>query len=437
MRHGMRISVGLVAATIVAGGCTSPVAESGTRVVMGDSGVPVSAGSSTSVSSATGQRRTMGDASNVRGVRPARTSIETPADVDISSALAIGAEIFRDELTRTTVQEDALLVLDQAVFHPDPLLRANALEALQAAPSRVEGYAVAGLADANAGVRSVAAMTIGQLKLRDSAVKARALLNDPEPRVRASAVYALVMNGYEAERQVLGDLLVHPNPKVRSHSAFVLGELGESSASLMLRDVLRQRLPGNRIEQRIFEVQVNEALAKLGDSGAVAALRAALYPSEVEDLEVSVLAMQALGEIGDRDEVAIGELVRVIEYVTPGSPQGNSPVPNWYRTDPDQQEFVYPPEVRLSAAAALARMGYTDGIYVCRQFIADSDEAVRSQVAYTLGQMSPQRVIGAERDRRHQARREAAGRLKLMLEDPSGLVRIHAAAAILELIGQG
>jgi HEAT repeat protein len=256
-------------------------------------------------------------------------------------------------------------------------------------------------------------MTVGELRLRDSLAQVRPLLNDPDESVRIAAVFALAENAAPVNRDPLAQALMSGPMRARSQAAFILGELGDESAIPLLRDAAR-RLGGTQAEmfsaaqRRILRLQIAEALARLGESDALHTLRAALYPSSPDEFEATALAIQILGRLKDEDSVA--QLIQLVEYTTPDSPRG---------ADVMHRIYVYPPEVRLAAASSLAEMGYPDGAYVGRQYEQSPDEALRAQVAFLYG------VIAGP---------DEVARLQAMLDDPSILVRIQAAAGVLRAL---
>lgn len=341
---------------------------------------------------------------------PAREGAVSPRPVPVSVG---GGAAQQTAIARSSLRERSIALLEESAFDPWALARANALEGLQAAPSRAEPIARAALVDENLGVRFVGAMTIGELRLRGAAAQVRPLLRDPDESVRIAAVYALVANGEEADRDPLARALMEGPMRARSQAAFILGELGDASAIPLLRDAAR-RLGGVEAEsfssaqRRILRLQIAEALARLGESDVLHTLRAALYPATPDEFETAALAIQILGRLGDEDSAA--QLIQLVEYTSPDSPR---------TTDPMRRVYVYPAEVRVAAATALARMGFGDGAYVGRQYEGSEDEALRAQVAFLYG------AVGGP---------EEVERLRVMLDDPSILVRIAAAAAVLEAL---
>lgn len=298
------------------------------------------------------------------------------------------------------VREHAIQALVSLASHERPEVRANAIEGLAPVASRVESVVRAGLADRNAGVRSVSAMVVGRAQLGRAAQAARPLLSDRWPQTQASAIYALQRNGIEVDPSPLaGMLLGADDPRVRAQAAFVLGELGEASAAPMLREAIRQEMPRvGDVQRRVMRLQMAEALIKLGDDTPLSMVRASLYPSRPEELEATALAVQVLGEVGDRG--AIDQLI-------------------YLSGEQADEARTMPAEVRLSVAQSLAKMGLRDGTFLADEFVGSEIDAVRSQAASVYG------LAG------NRAHLEALGRLA---EDASAVVRVSAWSAVLELV---
>lgn len=321
-----------------------------------------------------------------------------------------------ERVARSSMREQALQMLADGAVSNDPLVRANSIEGLQAAPTRAESAARAGLSDENAGVRFVAAMTVGMLTLKDSGPFLEPLLDDRDPRVRAAAMYALTRLGKPVDLSPLAQLLEDPDPRFRAEAARVLGEIGNPSAIPMLRTAAARSTrsssssegEGRYQHERLFQLQVAEALAKLGDAGASDSVRAALYPAAREGFESAALAAQILGNI--KDSKAVGQLVELIEQTAPGT-----------RTheDPRKNTFVQPAEVRLAAARSLALMGYPGGMYVADMYQRDPNPALRAQAAFVYGAGASETGLTG---------------LRSLMEDTVPMVRTAAAAATLRLI---
>ncbi len=337
-------------------------------------------------------------------------------------------------ITRSTLRESAIELLETAAFEDSPLLRANALEALQPVPNRVEPLTRAALTDPNAGVRFASLMTIGKLNLQGSRQFVGPLLDDPDPRVRMAAIYALHRLGERVDQTPLATHLLSGDSTIRAQAAFILGEIGNPSAIPLLRDTAapprtsggngsasgRPQGEPRRIDQTLFRLQVAEALIKLGDERVRHVLHSALYPAVRDDLEAAVLAAQILGEL--RDDTAIRQLVELIEQTTPESPD---------TTDPRRKIFIQPIELRLAAATAVAKMGDTGGVYVADLALSSDNPAVRSQACFLYSAAALARDRGP---RGREARRLDMAKLEHLMQDPSPIVQISAAAGLLRVL---
>lgn len=287
-------------------------------------------------------------------------------------------------------------MLEAAAAAEHPAIRANALEGLESEPARLAGVLATALRDSNMGVRSVAAMTVGRLQLLGSVADLKPLLLDPSLRVRASALYAMRRCGHEVDLSPLASMLRDENALVRAQAAMILGLLGEESALPMLEEAARDPMPRAGVaEYRLLQLQIAEARARLGDEDALHEIRAALYPSRPEDLEATTLAAMIIGEIQDRG--AIDQLV----FLTARQ---------------DERGGLMPPEVRLAAAASLARLGLRQGGFIGREYARHERATVRAQAAYVLGRIGDREDLPVLAD---------------LLGDRSGQVRVSAATAIL------
>lgn len=297
------------------------------------------------------------------------------------------------------LRERAWAVVEAMAGSKDARLRTNAMEACERAPARASGVLLRGLEDPNPAVRTVAATTAGKLRLGQGSDRLRAMLSDPSAHARASAIFALVRLGEDVDRSPLASaLLEDPSLQVRSHAAYLLGELGDASAAPMLRRSLRQVSPRtSRVAFNLFQLQVAEALIKLGDESKLEPVRAALYPAREEDLEATALAVQILGEV--RDEGAADQLI-------------------YLSAQRDRTGRLMPPEIRLVIGASLAKIGRQQGDFLADEYVAHPDSTVRAQAAYVYGQTG---------------HGENLPKLEAMLGDGAEPVRLSAAAAILRV----
>jgi len=159
--------------------------------------------------------------------------------------------------------------------------------------------------------------------------------------------------------------------------------------------------------RKVVELQIAEAMVKLGDLQQLEVIRASLF-SRPEEAELTALACQICGEVKDE-----GALPNLLDLATrEGRRQGSREV------------IAAPPaEVRMAAATAVARIDPQKAILgVGEAYMGHSRFELRAQAASTLGAS-------------HQA--AALPLLARMLSDGNPLVQISAAAAVLEIESAG
>jgi HEAT repeat protein len=283
----------------------------------------------------------------------------------------------------------------------NPQVRANAIEGLERAGPRAEPAIALALKDENPGVRSIAAIVAARSGLVSLAPTVRQLTVDPSEFVRAAALASLFILGEPVDPSELSTMVLSArDPRARAHAAFLLGEMGDASAVPMLRQAWSTPIrDASEIERRILRLQIAEALIKLGDDTSMDSVRAALFPSRPDELEATALAVQIIGEVRDRG--SIDQLI--------------------YLAD-DSQSRVMPAEVRLAVAGALAKMGLDQGGFIADRYADNNAEVIRAQAAKVYGRTG---------------RAEHVPALMAMMDDPSELVRVAAAAGMVDLLAGG
>ena len=146
----------------------------------------------------------------------------------VAPILAVSTIESNGEVRSNELREAAIELLSQAMNSTYPLLRANALEALQLAPEVFEPFVRKSLVDPNIGVRFIAAMSIGQLKMKHLAHLAEPLLHDPSQSVQAAAIFALHKCGHQVDLTPLAEMILSNKPEIRGNAAMVLGDLGNT-----------------------------------------------------------------------------------------------------------------------------------------------------------------------------------------------------------------
>lgn len=310
----------------------------------------------------------------------------------------VDATAYMDPLRQSVLREEALEVLVHEALSESPEVRANALEGLARARSRATPHIAKALTDPSPAVRAVAAMIVGELRLGELAGSVTPLARDESEFVRLSALYALKRCGREVDLTPMATiLLTSDRPQARAHAAFLLGEIGDRSAVGMLRQAAARPMPkAMPAAVSLMQLQFAEAMIKLGDTEQVEAVRAALYPARPEDLEATALAVQILGEVGDRG--SIDHLINLFHR---------------------RAEGEMPAEIKLGIAASLAKLGNPEGWFLADEFRESPEPSLWAQAAMVYG------VTGQVSN---------LPKLEALLGDPHPQVRAASAAAILSVL---
>lgn len=295
--------------------------------------------------------------------------------------------------TETQVRRAAIALLEQAADSTNPQLRANAIESLQAAPEAIEPVVRTALADENEGVRFAAVMTVAKLRLHRVAPLVEPMLLDRSPSVQAAAILALDRCGREVNPTPLASMIRSDDPTVRGNAVLVIGELGDPSALGMLREAVQHRSPRVPVaRQKIVELQIAEAMVKLGADGELEVIRAALF-SPAEQGEIVVLACDICAELHDEGYVA-------------------SMLDKALREGRDEE----PVAIRLAATQAVARIDPDRAPASVPLAFLDHDEyLIRAQAAIALGWFRDPAFIPA---------------LAPLMNDRNALVQVAAAGAV-------
>jgi HEAT repeat protein len=297
--------------------------------------------------------------------------------------------------TEGAPRERATAVLNEASQSSVPLVRANAIEMLQPAVEPLRLAVQRGLVDPNRGVRFAAAMALGRQQLCGICDLVRPLLEDPSDSVRAAAIFALAVCGKEVDQSPLADMVLGTDRSVRANAALVIGEIGNPSASVLLREAMRRPLQMEDPEVvRASELGLAEALVRLGDRRHLETIRAAFF-APASQAELTALASQMAGRLGDRTLVPAMAALAMAD----GPRQAG-------------------PELRLIAAEALGRIDREMAMPgLALEFSNDSVAQVRMQAAFVLAW-----------DRSARGQQE----LERLLDDPEPRVRVAAAGALLK-----
>lgn len=224
------------------------------------------------------------------------------------------------------VLEAKVTILD-LVDHPEPIVRARAMEAVSRFLLDKHGMLlVSALDDEAPGVRTVAATAIGDMRYTPALQRLNQMVSTDRKvgeeyfTVLPSVVYALYRMGDDRHLKLLGPLLLKDAEIIRTSAATAIGMIGDPRGLVPLKETLWR-------EEYDARLRFDEAMARLGDPAAKGRLEAYLHGKFV-DLRIG--GVQALAEhnpdraaqllpvlAGREDEhpavrlAAIGELARL------------------------------------------------------------------------------------------------------------------------------
>jgi len=310
------------------------------------------------------------------------STLAQPVDAVAESDAANAADALNKQATQIVLR---------SARSDDPFLRANAMEAAEHLGMRAVPLLQVGVEDDSRAVRFAALCTIGKLQETSMEAVARRKLTDPDLSVRCAAVFALQQMKKQVDMAPLAQAVMGTDMTHRNNAALLLGLIGEPSAVPMLASAARKKLPRVApLMEAIGRIQLAEAMVVLGSDDALDAIRAGMYSTFDE---VRVLSALTVGRVDDRTMAPA--LRRLL---------GQNPV-----------------ELRLAAAASLARMGNaqscSDALPVVLKATDFPNPAVRSQAALTLAEFDGPAARAAQ--------------AQMMTQDTDPAVRLAAAAGVL------
>lgn len=281
-------------------------------------------------------------------------------------------------------------IVFDALAHPDPRIRSNAIEVVATTGEvRLMPGVQQLLQDPAVPVRFLAALAVGDLQYRLAAEEVGVLLNDQDQNVRLAAAYALMKLGQPTYFQVLRDAIASEDQTVRANAALLLGKSGQQEALRYLYWTLQHKDSADKVL-----LQAVESIAMLRDERIYPKVWTQLISAYADDRIVGIRAMGALGS-----EQARNAITTLLD------------------------DAVL--EVRLAAAAELGKLGQTIGepevqAVFDQNLLANMDptsaERVRVWTALAIGNVSTTALLR---------------RLPGMLQDPSNSVRLAAAKGVL------
>ncbi|MBN2132876.1 MAG: HEAT repeat domain-containing protein [Sedimentisphaerales bacterium] len=279
---------------------------------------------------------------------------------------------------------------------PSPQIRANAVEVVATTRDiRLMPRVQKLLADEVVPVRFAAAVAVGDMEYALAKKDIAGLLSDPNPNMKIAAAYAFSRLGEPEYYKVLSSSLASNDQTVRANAALLLGKSGRQEGVGYLYWTLQRADSADKVV-----LQAAESIAMLKDPRIYPKLWTRLISAYADDRVIGIQAMGALGT-----EEARNALVTMLDDAVP--------------------------EVRLAAAGQLGRLGDAIGepevlAVIEKNLSAAMDpqgqERIRTLTALAIGE------IGTPSLTRH---------LPSLLRDPSKVVRLAAAKAVLRSAARG
>ena len=296
--------------------------------------------------------------------------------------------------------EKSMFILNSALISSNPNIR-NA--ALQLYPINKKGWKEAikfGLADPNRGVRYLAVFLVAKHSLCELIDLVKPLKFDKSKSVRAAAHFALLQCDVSTDPTPLAGFAWSEDPEVRGNAVMILGEIGNATAIPILQRALFKPLPKVSNSRRsMVNLQIAEALVKLGHEECIEDIRAALYTAP-EYAEKAALAAQMLGVLNDKISI-----------------------PNLKNLAGDLEVARVAAEVRLVAMGSVGKLDPSSSFLMselAQPFLVSLNPIIRRQAANTAGDIGDRTLLPF---------------LGNLLRDPDPLVQVSAAGSIIKLAG--
>lgn len=285
-------------------------------------------------------------------------------------------EVTLTQAERLELETRSLSLLMAAAESDDPMVAANAIEALvRVAPQiGVPLYRQALDADSPL-IRYAGLVAVGEVRDCGALPRVRTAVYDSHRHVRLAAAFAAVRCGREGYARLLVNTVSDvPDEALRADAAALLGRLKDPRAEGWLRAALT--MPMNKRSTRVT-VALYGALARLGKRDAIDQL--VYYSQGATDARVDALLLLA--------ELAIPDARDALRYRLLGI----------------AEEYN---EARLIAARGLGRLGYDDGFKLAMQHVdfvdrqrhndpesPDRTFSVRSLAIHALAEIGDPRAL--------------------------------------------
>jgi len=294
-----------------------------------------------------------------------------------------------------SLQDQALQIVRRGLADESGLVRSHAIEVVSTTGRKDLMPKVKQLSKSDSSaVRFAAALAVGDMEYSAGGFAVERLLNDRNENARIAAAYAMTRLKKGNFTTMIREAVKSKNQTVRANAVLLLGKLRNTRDLKLLYSVLNAPDSADMVR-----FQATESIAMVGDEKVYERLWALLISKYADDRFIGIRAMGALATTDAKNAI----ITKLYDEV---------------------------PEVRLCAAEQLGRLGDRSGEAEIIEYftkIPNKPEAVSPERADALAAMAIGRIGGGSLTKF----------LPRLLQNPSKLVRLSAAQAVLLLAQKG
>ncbi|HOL31817.1 MAG TPA: HEAT repeat domain-containing protein [Anaerohalosphaeraceae bacterium] len=234
----------------------------------------------------------------------------------------------------------ALVILEAALNSDNAYLRSHAIEVVaETRQKQMLPLVVKLTTDRSVAVRFAAATGLGDMQCFSCENVLTRMLNDPDMNVQIGAAYALAKMNQLKYRELIRTAAVSTDPTVRANAVLLLGKLGNRDDLALLYEVLNNNESTDKVR-----MQAVESIARLGDERMYRSkLWALLISKFADDRVMGIRGMGALNTPESRgaivtmlqDDVPEVRLTAAEQLARLGDKRGETQVYEYFQTQPD------------------------------------------------------------------------------------------------------
>lgn len=239
-----------------------------------------------------------------------------------------------------SLKSRAIAILEAALNSDNAYLRSHAIEiVVETQQKEMLPLVVKRTNDRSVAVRFAAATGLGDLQCISCESVLIQMLNDPDANVQIGAAYALAKMNQPKYREMIRSAAGNTDPTIRANAALLLGKLGNRDDIALLYEVLNDNESTDKVR-----MQAVESIARLGDERMYRSkLWALLISKFADDRVMGIRGMGALNTPESRgavatmlqDDVPEVRLTAAEQLARLGDKRGEVQVYEYFQTQPD------------------------------------------------------------------------------------------------------